>query len=127
VSSADLPAPLDERILADLHDDFASTGDLPELAELFRRYLESSADQLRLVTEAVESGSADAIKLAAHKLKGSSRTLGAGREGAVAAKLEEAAGDGDLPAARRTLSELETAFALTRTGLTEMIEAIEGA
>lgn len=122
----EIPTLLDERILGELHEDFASTGDLPELADLMRTFLERGVEQLAAVTAAVEDRDIEAIRQAAHKMKGSSRTLGASLTGAVASKIEEAGEAGDVVAARRSLPELEVVFALSRVALTDAIEAIDG-
>jgi CheY-like chemotaxis protein/HPt (histidine-containing phosphotransfer) domain-containing protein len=123
---AEVPTLLDERVLADLHEDFASTGDLPELADLMRSFLERGAEQLADVTAAVHDRDGEAIRRAAHKMKGSSQTLGASLTGAVASKLEAAGEAGDMLSAGRTLPELEVVFALSRAALTDAIEALDG-
>jgi CheY-like chemotaxis protein/HPt (histidine-containing phosphotransfer) domain-containing protein len=122
----DIPTLLDEAVLGRLHEDFASTGDLPELAGLISSFIARAGDQLAIVESAVQAGEPQAIRAAAHKLKGSSRTLGASLLGAVAAKLEAAGDAGDVPAARRSVADLEVVFALSRSGLADMIDAIDG-
>jgi CheY-like chemotaxis protein/HPt (histidine-containing phosphotransfer) domain-containing protein len=122
----EIPTLLDDRILGDLHEDFAETDDLPHLAELMRKFLDRGAEQLTVVAAAVHGGDADEVRRAAHKLKGSSRTLGAGLLGAVAANIEQAGGNGDLVAAKGALGELEVVFSLSRSALLDMIDAIDG-
>jgi two-component system sensor histidine kinase EvgS len=116
---SDIPSLLDEEILANLHEDFASTGDLDELAALIRKFLERGAESVAAVADAVERGDAEGTRASAHKLKGSSRTLGASLVGAVSAQVEHAGAAGDLVAAARGLRELEIAFSRTRVALTE--------
>ena len=123
----EIPTLLDESTLADLYSDFASTGDLPHLAELVRGFLDRGATQLNTIAAAVQVGDAEAIRRAAHKLKGSSRTLGAALLGAVAARIECAAVEGDVPAARRAVPELESVFAQSRTALSERVAAFDDA
>ena len=121
-----IPTLLDDKVLADLHEDFASTGDLDELAALIRGFVDRSADGVAEVGTAVDSGDGDAVRRAGHKLKGSSQTLGAALLGAVAAKVEAAGEDGDFDTARRRARELEIVFGLTRHALLDMVEAIGG-
>ena len=113
----DIPTLLDERTLAALHDDFASTGDLDELAGLIRTFVERGAKQVAEIAALADSGDAEELRKAAHKLKGSSRTLGASLVGEVAAKIEDAGGAGDVAAARRAVPELEVVFSRTRGAL----------
>jgi HPt (histidine-containing phosphotransfer) domain-containing protein len=120
-SAPEAPALLDGAVLATLHDEFASTGDLDELERLIRGFLDRGVGQIADMTAAAERGDADAIRDGAHKLKGSSRTLGATRAGAVAAAIEEAAAAGDVPAATRALPELEEVLALTRSAFAEAV------
>jgi two-component system sensor histidine kinase EvgS len=75
----------------------------------------------------VRGGDPEHIRSAAHKLKGSSRTLGAILVGAVAAQIEQAAVDGDLSQAKGRVRELEVVFSLSRAALTDAIEALGGA
>ena len=121
-----IPTLLDEQALANLHEDFASTGDLDELAELIRRFLARGGEEVQAVAAAVDRGDLDAVRAAGHKLKGSSRTLGASLAGAVAAKVEDAGAAGDLAAARHAQRELEVVFSLTRAVLTDAVEALGG-
>jgi CheY-like chemotaxis protein len=120
----DIPTLLDEQALARLHADFASTGDLGELAALIRNFLARGAEQVDAVSTAVAAGDAEAARQAAHKLKGSSQTLGASLTGAVAAKIEAAGREGDLAAASRAVPELEVVFSLTRAALEDAVAAI---
>jgi CheY-like chemotaxis protein/HPt (histidine-containing phosphotransfer) domain-containing protein len=117
---------LDEQALANLHEDFASTGDLADLAELIRNFLARGDEQVRAVAAAVERGDTDAARAAGHKLKGSSSTLGAPLASAVAGKVEQAGAEGDMEGSRRALRELEVVFSLTRGVLTDTIDALGG-
>jgi CheY-like chemotaxis protein/HPt (histidine-containing phosphotransfer) domain-containing protein len=123
---SEIPTLLDEAVLAALHEDFASTGDLDELATLIRNFVARAGEGAEETRLAVESGDAETARKAAHKLKGSSRTLGAGLLGAVAAKVEEAAEEGDLEVASRAARELDVVWSLTRHALSDMVEAIGG-
>jgi HPt (histidine-containing phosphotransfer) domain-containing protein len=101
---------LDDITLDALYEDFASTGDLPELFELIGTFLERCADQIERVATAVAVGDPAAIHDSAHKLKGSCRTLGAGRLGDVAADIEAAADAFDPTAARVLMGDLREVF-----------------
>jgi CheY-like chemotaxis protein len=122
----EIPALLDDQALADLHEDFASTGDLGELATLIRNFCTRSEGDVDAVRAAVEAGDAGEVRTSGHKLKGSSLTLGANLLGEVAAQVESAGREGDLATARRRGRELEIAFSLTRQALTDMADAIAG-
>ena len=122
----EIPTLLDEQALATLHGDFASTGDLDELATLIRTFLDRGDEQVRAVAAAVERSDAGAARAAGHKLKGSCGTLGASLAGAVAGKVELAGASGDLAAARLAARELEVVFSLTRAALTDALDAIGG-
>jgi HPt (histidine-containing phosphotransfer) domain-containing protein len=126
-AAADIPTLLDDKILGDLYEDFASTGDLDELAELMRGFCERGAAQAELIAAAVASGDADAIRATAHKLKGSSRTLGACLLGDAAAAIEDAGDSGDVLAARRRLPVLEAEFVSSRAAIGEVVGALAGA
>jgi len=123
----EIPALLDDQALGDLHEDFASTGDLDELATLIRNFCTRGEGDVGAVRAAADTGDAEGVRTSAHKLKGSSRTLGANLLGAVAAKAESAGAGGDLVTAQRAARELEIAYSLTRRALTDMADAIGGA
>jgi HPt (histidine-containing phosphotransfer) domain-containing protein len=120
VDAAETPPLLDERVLADLHEDFASTGDLDELATLIRNFLARSEESVAAVAAAVAADDAEGVRTAAHKLTGSSRTLGALRLGAVAARVESAAAEGDLTTARDAAGELSVVLGRTRQALSDV-------
>jgi HPt (histidine-containing phosphotransfer) domain-containing protein len=126
MSASQIPTLLDEPVLASLHEDFASTGDLDELATLIHNFVDRSAGRVAEMAAALERGDAERIRTAGHQLKGSSSTLGAGLLGAVAGNVESAGASGDLPSVTRAVRELEVVFSLTRGALTDLAEAIGG-
>jgi len=72
----ELRGALDEAVLSELR---VSVGDDPEfLAELIDDFLEDAPTQVAALREAVASGDATSARRAAHTLKGTSRTFGAG-------------------------------------------------
>jgi CheY-like chemotaxis protein/HPt (histidine-containing phosphotransfer) domain-containing protein len=125
-ATPDVPALLDDDVLAKLYEDFASTDDLPDLAELIRRFLERGDGHVSDLAAAVDGGDPEEIRQAAHRIKGSTRTLGAELCGAVAERIEMAAAASDVAEARRRLPELEIVFSLSRAALTDVVDAIDG-
>jgi CheY-like chemotaxis protein len=117
---------LDEEILTDLREDFASTDDLDQLAGLIEGFLGRVSGQVARIAESVATGDPDLIHASAHKLKGSSRTLGASLVGAIAEAIEHAGDAGDVLAARRLLPELDVAVTLSRGALGDLVEALGG-
>ena len=101
---------LDDATLGALYEDFASTGDLPEFSELIGSFLDRCADQIERVATAVAVGDPASIHDTAHKLKGSARTLGAGRLGTVAAAIEAAADAREIATARALMADLRDVF-----------------
>jgi HPt (histidine-containing phosphotransfer) domain-containing protein len=108
---------LDDSTLGALYEDFASTGDLAEFGELIGSFLDRCADQVERVATAVAVGDPAAIHDTAHKLKGSARTLGAGRLGTVAAALEAAANALEIATARALMADLRDAFLASHAAL----------
>jgi len=118
------PPLLDEEILTRLHDDFASTDDLAELAALIRNFVRRAEEQVTEIVTALERGDVAQVRMAGHKLKGSSNTLGAVRLGAVAGDVEAAGAGAEQAAVIQAVRELELAFRHTRAALEERADAI---
>jgi PAS domain S-box-containing protein len=103
---------LDEPVIADLenlHDEV--------LANLISLYVDQAAGYIAELSGAVGRGEPLTVAQTAHKLKGSSSTLGAAHVSRVASELEAAAKTGDLSAANELLDRL-------RSGLDETTEAL---
>ena len=115
---------LDEAALDRLHEDYAATGDLEELAVLIGNFLRRAEESVESVRSAFGRGDAEGVRTAAHRLKGSSSTLGASALGATAGRVEAAAAAGELMASGGRVGELEDVFGRTRDGLTRRAEAI---
>ena len=115
---------LDEAVVARLHEEYASTGDLEDLAALIRNFLRRAEESVDSVRTAFGRGDAEGVRKAAHQLKGSSSTLGASALGATAGRLEDAAAQGELQAAGGVMRELEDVFGRTRDGLVRRADAI---
>jgi CheY-like chemotaxis protein/HPt (histidine-containing phosphotransfer) domain-containing protein len=76
------------------------------LTNMLALYVEEAAGDMAALTAAVTSGDAVAAARTAHKLSGSSRTLGAAHVARVAAELEQTAKTGDLSIAHELLATL---------------------
>jgi HPt (histidine-containing phosphotransfer) domain-containing protein len=116
---------LDDATLARLRDDYASTGDLHELAALIRSFLTSGARELDALAGVADARDMEALSAGAHKLKGSSRSLGAILVGAAAERLESAAKGDDERAAADALAELHAVFSRTQGELEATAEALD--
>ena len=91
-----------------------SSGDL--LSRVVGSYLEAAPAMLDALRHAVETTDAKALSAAAHRLRGSSAQLGAGRVAELCAELEHNGnGSGKTPAA--LLRELEEEFGRARAAL----------
>jgi len=108
---------LDDATLGALYEDFASTGDLAELGALIGSFLDRCAGQIERVATAVAVGDPAAIHDAAHKLKGSARTLGASRLGTVAAAIEAAGDAVEIATARALMEDLREVFLASHAAL----------
>ncbi len=83
-----------------------SSSDL--LSRVVRSYLDAAPGMLDLLRQAVGEEDREAVSLAAHRLKGSSAQLGAGRVAGLCARLEAwGRGNGNGTAPPALLSELE--------------------
>lgn len=82
-----------------------------ELAvDLVEIFLEDAPDRVRAISDAIESGDPDAINRAAHALKGAAANLSAHYLRNLAYRIETAARQGDMEAAKSLFLELETAY-----------------
>jgi len=111
----ELRGALDEAVLSELR---VSVGDDPEfLAELIDDFLEDAPTQVAALREAVASGDATSARRAAHTLKGTSRTFGAGELASLCQDAETAADSGDLGAAHSRLDGIEREWNRVRAEL----------
>ena len=102
--------PLDLNTLAGLSD---ATGNDPAfLAELIDTYLADAPSLLTAMRDAMAAGDSATLRRAAHTLKSSSATFGAGRLADVCRRLEH--GDGVAPA---LVAQAEEEFSRVRTAL----------
>jgi HPt (histidine-containing phosphotransfer) domain-containing protein len=99
--------------LRDLHGD-----DGPDLlAGLLAVYLRDTPPCLAALHEAVARADAEALRRAAHSLKGSSSQIGAVQVARLCADLEEQASTTALRGAAETLRRLDDAFGRVRAHL----------
>jgi two-component system, sensor histidine kinase and response regulator len=96
---------LDEAVLADLEKLDPRT-----LSELTAMFLEDASAQIETLRRDVESGDAPAVASVAHKLTGSSGSLGAVGVSGVARELERRAEAGDLQGSEEHIRRLEVAL-----------------
>jgi HPt (histidine-containing phosphotransfer) domain-containing protein len=122
--AADEPAPshaeehpplLDRSVIADLRD---LDGEV--LSELIILYFDGAATQLAELESAVARGEAAELARAAHKLKGSSATLGAARVSQLAGELESRARGGEAGDAEQLVRRLAGAIEESRDAFHQM-------
>lgn len=95
-------------------------GDRELLAELVALYLEDEASQVSQLERAVESRDAEALRTAAHALKGVVANFSAPRAQAAAFALEVTGRHGDLSAAPALLIALRAELSRVREELTAL-------
>jgi HPt (histidine-containing phosphotransfer) domain-containing protein len=100
---------LDARILA--------TPGRPAQAEFLRLFAADTPRQMARLRQAAERGDAAELAQTAHRLAGSSATVGAKLLGTLAAKLETLARAGDAPGSAALVADLERAWSATREAL----------
>ena len=101
----DLRSALDNAVLGELRE---SVGDDPEfLAELIDDFVADAPTQLKSLREAATSGDATGARRAAHTLKGTGRTFGAGELASLCQDAEAAAGAGNLDSVLSRVDEID--------------------
>ncbi|HYW81201.1 MAG TPA: response regulator, partial [Thermoguttaceae bacterium] len=86
-------------------------GDRELLRDVVEAFLEETPRLMNSIRQAIADGNAEALRIAAHALKGAVRYLGAGRAYGLALDIERMAREGDLANAPATLGSLETQMA----------------
>jgi CheY-like chemotaxis protein/HPt (histidine-containing phosphotransfer) domain-containing protein len=99
------------------HSDGALDPTVQRSQSVVRVFLRHVPDQLAAITQAVASGNAEALRLAAHKLKGSCLSVGVPRMASLSATLESGPGN-----ASELAAELELEFAKVRERLNAAAE-----
>src|SRR5205085_9722205 len=100
---------VDGNVLAALRD-LQGAGRPDILAELLAVYLRDTPPRLAALHEAVARADAEALRRAAHSLKGSSSQIGAVQVARLCADIEEQASTTDLRGVAETLRRLDEAF-----------------
>ena len=101
-----LPVPLDVSVLKSYSD-----GDVALENELLEQFLESTRADVDALHAALGSGDLDELGRAAHRVKGSSRMIGAEPQGLAAEHVEHAARGGDAAGAKAAVPALEAEHA----------------
>jgi PAS domain S-box-containing protein len=99
--------------------------DADMLRNLLEAFLESTAELNASLSAAVSAGDAEAVAAIVHKVKSSSRWVGALPLGDFAAELETAARAGDLGAVGRRTGAFAAALDGVRTEIANMLRASE--
>jgi HPt (histidine-containing phosphotransfer) domain-containing protein len=107
---------VDANALARLRD-LQGAGRPDLLAELIAVYLRDTPPRLAALHDAVAGTDAEALRRAAHSLKGSSSQIGAVQMTRLCRDLEEQARTTDLRGATETLRRLDDAFDRVRAHL----------
>ena len=108
------PADFDFDRLASISD-----GDDSFEREIARDYLIQARELVSRMTVSLDRGDAPALRRDAHKLKGSSRTIGAEGLGAIGADLERLAGGPDLAATSAAIARGQSCLVTTERRLDE--------
>jgi HPt (histidine-containing phosphotransfer) domain-containing protein len=108
-ADADPPQLLDEAVVGELE-----SLDRDLLTNLLSMYFDRSAGEISAIGGAIGRGEMISVAQAAHKIRGSSVTLGAVRVALILADLEASAKAADLTAAHALLDTLHGAFGDTR-------------
>ena len=95
-------------------------GDRRLLHEVLDIYRADASALVKRVTDAASEADLDGLRRAAHTLKGTLGTIGAPRAFAAAARVEEAAASGDLPAAGARVDALLTELGRLNNALLEL-------
>jgi CheY-like chemotaxis protein len=110
------PATLDARVAQRLAAGRTQSGPAA-FAQLVDLYLDDTPAQLTRLREAATLGDAGGLGLIAHRLRGSSASIGATHMMTLASEVESRAGRGDMAAACSATQALEGAWIATRVAL----------
>ncbi len=113
---SDLDNFLDQSVLASLRE-LQDEGDPDIVSEVGGLFLKHSPDKVKAILEALETGDAKALQMAAHSLKSSSAYIGAMRLSAMAKDLEMMGRSGALERARDVADRLQDEFDLAEKAL----------
>ena len=114
--ASDLDNFLDQSVLASLRE-LQDEGDPDIVAEVGSLFLKHSPDKVKAILEALETGDAKGLYLAAHSLKSSSTYIGAMRLSALAKDLEMMGRSDALEGANDLAKRLQEEFDLAAKAL----------
>ncbi len=117
-ASEPVTPPVDVEMLRSLRE-LQMDGESDLVAELVDIYLADAPTQIAAMREAIASGNAVALRLAAHTLKGSSGSLGASHLAALCKELEELAQAGSVAGAAGKLAEVDRELMRVREALSD--------
>ena len=109
------PDVLDPGALAALEE--MTGGDAEFMTELIDTWIADAAGQIATIEQALAAHDADALRRAAHTLKSTSQSLGAGRLAAACAEIEALARDGRSDAVDALLPNLHRCHEQARAAL----------
>jgi len=112
------PPAVDGRVLANLRAELQMEGEPDVVEELIGLFLAGSPATIRALRAAVAAGNAPGVRQAAHRLKGSAASLGAGPLAALSGTLEAEARAGSVANAPHLLPKLEAEYARVAAALT---------
>ena len=122
-TDSDAPPTRDAGIDPDRMAVLLRTGGRAMINELIDLYLDEMPVRLDLLREAVEAGDAEAVRAAAHKIKGSSANLGLPGVASASATLEDVGRRGDLEEADRLVNFVVMAFERARLEMEALVES----
>lgn len=112
---------LDQQVLARLRKSHVP-GKPPMLPRVFNLYRQSAPGQLGDIRQAIEQGSGDCLRQAAHTLKSASANLGARRLSGLCQRLEVMGNEGSVDNASNLMEELEKEYVIVMQALNEVVE-----
>ena len=113
-ATAPRPVLLETAVLRRMREEI---GDDATIDDVLGLYVSEAPIHLRAIADALSAHDADALRRAAHKLKGSSLIIGAQRIAAACSRSEELAGAGRLPDAATAAAEIPALMAETLPAL----------
>src|SRR5579859_4426858 len=114
--------PLNLEVIADLQDLLLDPGAGRTLRDLYDTYTEAVANSLSGMRSAHTNGDNRALADQAHRLRGSSATLGAQRLAKVYARIEEQSRAGHVEGVDDLLADIEREVAAYRVAVAPMLE-----
>ncbi len=115
-AEASEPVPVDVEVLRRLRE-LQMDGESDLVAELVNIYLADAPVRIAAMRDAIASGNADVLRLAAHTLKGSSASLGASHLAALCKELEELAHTGTAAGVAGKLADVDRELMRVREAL----------